>query len=139
MQHQLPDRVPVMCQLALGHYFLNTEIPSYKIWFTSEGFAEALVSLQRRYRFDGILVNLPGRPEYLLDEVASIEENKEGQTLIWRNGDRTFFPRDDNPQHTVVDRNRLTRADFATLDPDHLEQLDDFIGYVQEYLSCPLD
>ncbi|MEI2692045.1 MAG: hypothetical protein V9H69_21000 [Anaerolineae bacterium] len=24
MRHRLPDRVPVMCQLAIGHYFLNT-------------------------------------------------------------------------------------------------------------------
>ena len=23
MRHGVPDRVPVMCQLALGHYFLN--------------------------------------------------------------------------------------------------------------------
>ena len=23
MNHDEPDRVPVMCQLALGHYFLN--------------------------------------------------------------------------------------------------------------------
>lgn len=137
MQHQLPDRVPVMCQLALGHYFLNTETPPYKIWFTSEGFAEALVTLQRRYRFDGILVNLPGRPEHLLDEVASIEKHKEGQTLIWRNGDRTFFPRDDNPQHTVADPNQPTRDDFAIIDPDHLEQLDNFTGYVWNIYHVP--
>ena len=48
MHHRLPDRVPVMCQLALGHYFLNTSLPRPRIWLTSEGFAEALVLLQRR-------------------------------------------------------------------------------------------
>ena len=26
MQGKIADRVPVMCQLALGHYFLNTDI-----------------------------------------------------------------------------------------------------------------
>lgn len=67
MHHQQPDRVPVMCQLALGHYFLNAGLPPHRIWFTSEGFAEALVKLQRRYRFDGILINLPGRPANLLE------------------------------------------------------------------------
>ena len=60
MQLQVPDRVPVMCQLALGHYFLNTGYAPHEIWFDSEAFAEALVLLQRRYRFDGILVNMPG-------------------------------------------------------------------------------
>ncbi len=74
MRHRLPDRVPVMCQLALGHYFLNTPLKPHEIWFTSEGFAEALVQLQRRYRFDGILINLPGRPAGLLDQVQSIAE-----------------------------------------------------------------
>ena len=39
MQHREPDRVPVMCQLALGHYFLNAGLPPHRVWFTSEGFA----------------------------------------------------------------------------------------------------
>ena len=69
-----PDRVPVMCQLALGHYFLNTGIAPHEIWFTSEGFAEAPSTLQRRYRFDGILVNLPGRPPDLLTQVGAIDK-----------------------------------------------------------------
>jgi hypothetical protein len=62
MNHQEPDRVPVMCQLALGHYFLHCDAAPSDIWFDSEVFAKALVELQRRYRFDGILINLPGRP-----------------------------------------------------------------------------
>jgi len=62
MNHQTPDRVPVMCQLALGHYFLNCSYKPSDIWFDSETFARVLVELQRAYGFDGILVNLPGRP-----------------------------------------------------------------------------
>ncbi len=61
MRRRLPDRVPVMCQLALGHYFLNSTEDAFAIWYTSGGFARALVELARRYRFDGILINLPGR------------------------------------------------------------------------------
>jgi len=29
MRLQVPDRVPVMCQLSLGHYFLNVDLPVY--------------------------------------------------------------------------------------------------------------
>ena len=130
MRRQTPDRVPVMCQLALGHYFLNTELPPHKIWFTSEGFAEALVALQQRYRFDGILINLPGRPENTLDEVTSIEETEDGEVLTWTNGDTTFIPWDDNPHHHVADPSKPTRADFATIDPDNLDFLDDLAGYL---------
>ena len=48
MQHRVPDRVPVMCQLALGHYFLNTGLPPHRIWFTSEGFAAAFGQVTSR-------------------------------------------------------------------------------------------
>ena len=56
-----PDRVPVMCQLSLGHYFLHSGLDAIDIWHDTDAFAEALVRLQERYGFDGILVNLPGR------------------------------------------------------------------------------
>ena len=102
MQLQQPDRVPVMCQLALGHYFLNTDFAPHEIWFDSEAFAEAVVALQRRYRFDGILVNLPGRPPDLLDEVARVERTPDGEQLTWRNGEVTFCPWDDNPYHALA-------------------------------------
>ena len=118
-----PDRVPVMCQLAMGHTFLHGGGAPHEIWFDSEAFAEALVTLQRRYRFDGILVNLPGRPPDLLDRAARIERTPEGERLTWRNGDVTFFPWDDNPHHTAAG-GPPARADFATLDPDALEAED---------------
>lgn len=137
MQRQIPDRVPVMCQLALGHYFLNTGLLPHEIWFTSEGFAQALVALQRRYRFDGILINLPGRPEDTLDEVDNITEDDDGQWLAWRNGDRTFIPWDDNPHHHVGDKSKATRADFAAIDPDNLDYLDDLTGYIWNTYHIP--
>ena len=39
MRHERVDRVPVMCQLAIGHYLLNSGIAPAELWFTSEGFA----------------------------------------------------------------------------------------------------
>ncbi|NQU54757.1 MAG: hypothetical protein HQ522_19720, partial [Bacteroidetes bacterium] len=64
INHKSADRIPVMCQLALGHYFINTKYTPADIWFDSKIFAKALVTLQEEYRFDGILINLPGRPDY---------------------------------------------------------------------------
>jgi len=137
MRHQIPDRVPVMCQLALGHYFLNCGLPPYKVWFTSEGFAEALVTLQRRYRFDGILVNIPGRPEDLLDDVRVIEDLPDQQRIQWRDGSTTILPRDDNAYHLMADGSKPPRADFETLDPNQLDGLDDIIGYVWGVYHVP--
>ena len=129
MRLETPDRVPVMCQLALGHLFLHTRLPPHRIWFTSEGFAEALVEIQRCYAFDGILINLPGRPEHLLDDVTSIEHTHDGERMTWRNGDVTLVPWDDNAQYYPADASRPYHADFATFDPDHMEAIDSFPGY----------
>ncbi len=133
----LPDRVPVMCQLAIGHYFLNTGISPIDIWFTSEGFAEALVLLQRRYHFDGILINLPGRPPNLLDQVARAEEDADGLTLTWRSGDITFAPWDDNLQHRPSPEHQPSRADFAAIDPDDLDFIDSLQSYVWNTYHVP--
>ena len=137
MRHQLPDRVPVMCQLALGHYFLNTRFAPHEIWFTSEAFAEALVELQRRYQFDGILINLPGRPDGLLGEIKSIKETGEGEELTWDNGDVTLIPWDDNPQHYHADGSMARRADFDAIDPADLDSIDDLPGYVWNTYHVP--
>ncbi len=129
MGRQVPDRVPVFCQLALGHYFLNTGLPPHRIWFTSEGFAEALVMLQRRYQFDGLLINLPGRPPGLLRQLRRLETGPEGEQLFWKDGSVTFVPVDDNPRHFDPDGSPPRRADFTALDPDRLEGLDALTGY----------
>ncbi|MHC4595752.1 MAG: uroporphyrinogen decarboxylase family protein [Planctomycetota bacterium] len=96
MDHKKPDRVPVMCQLALGHYFLNCDYSPSEIWFDSETFAKALVELQQRYEFDGILVNIPGRPP------------------DWKS--ETIFPPDDNPQTHRPGQMPLERANYRSVD-----------------------
>jgi hypothetical protein len=137
MRLQQPDRVPVMCQLALGHYFLNSDRSPHEIWFDSEAFADALVRLQRRYRFDGILVNIPGRPADLLDQVARIERTPDGERLIWRTGEITFCPWDDNPYHMDASGDPAPRADFTAIDPDRLDLLATLSGYTWGVYHVP--
>ncbi len=119
MRLESPDRVPVMCQLALGHYFLHTGLDPVEIWHDSEVFAEALVLLQRRYDFDGILVNLPGRDPDWRRDVAGIEPVADGQRVVWRNGWSTVVPRDDNA-HVYRDGTTGRVADFDAVDPERL-------------------
>lgn len=137
MHNQQPDRVPVMCQLACGHYFLYSGVPPEEIWFTSEGFAEALVRMQRRYSFDGILINLPGRFNGFLDYVTRREPNDDGVWMTLRTGDRIFLPYDDNAQLYPVEDGRPTRADFDTIDPDDLGFIDDLRGYMWNTVHLP--
>jgi len=103
MRREAVDRVPVMCQLAIGHYLLNTPVAPADLWFTSEGFRRALVMLARRYDFDGILINLPGRDPNWMRHVARIETAPDGsQTVFFSNGQHARCPADDNVQYALA-------------------------------------
>ncbi len=121
MALEVPDRVPVFCQLSIGHYFLHARPTAEEIWFRSAAFAEALVELQQRYRFDGILVNLPGRDPEFDRHIDRIERRDgDGETWIWwKNGNYTRVPDDDNPHYFQVGGKRYFPR-FSELDPESL-------------------
>jgi uroporphyrinogen decarboxylase len=119
MRHQTPDRVPLMCQLALGHYFLNCDLPAMDIWHSTEAFGEALIALQRRYHFDGILINLPGRDPDWRFYIRRIEEREDEQIIHWLNGWTTVCPPDDNP-HVYREDGERYFAPFELIDPEEL-------------------
>lgn len=114
-----PDRVPVMCQLALGHYFLHSGLDAVEIWHATDAFAEALLRLQRRYGFDGILVNLPGRDPDWRRQVARVDEREGERVITWTTGWYTSAPPDDNPHVYQPDGTRYFPA-FDEVDPDRL-------------------
>ena len=119
MRHEPVDRVPVMCQLAIGHYLLNTDVKPAELWFTSEGFSKALVDLARRYGFDGVLLNLPGRDPDWMRYVAEIQTAADGgQTVLWINGEHARCPADDNVQH--IHRSGYRRPQIGEVDPARL-------------------
>lgn len=130
MRHEQPDRVPVMCQLSIGHYNLNGGYRPHEIWYETEAFADACVQLARKYAFDGILVVLTGRPPNYLDNVVSRTEDQDGEWLTWRNGDRTFLPWDDMAHHHPADESKPTRAVFENFDPERdFDRLHGYLGY----------
>jgi uroporphyrinogen decarboxylase len=116
MNHETPDRVPVMCQLALGHYFLNCDYGPSDIWFDSQTFAGALVELMKKYGFDGTLLNLPGRSPEWKDRLQSYEKNDDGELLCWKSGLETVVPSNDNPHTYQKGRTPLQRADYNKID-----------------------
>jgi len=117
MRHQMPDRVPVMCQLALGHYFLHSQCAPAEIWFDSDVFVRTLSEFQQRYRFDGFLINVPGRPADWRRWLRGQRWEGDQQVLTWADGFVTTFPPDDNGHTTLADGGDLPRADPANVDP----------------------
>jgi uroporphyrinogen-III decarboxylase len=124
MRHGTPDRVPVMCQLALGHYFLRSGGDAIDIWHDGEAFASALVILQRRYGFDGILVNLPGRDPGWRLQVDRVETVGRDRHVIWKDGQVTVCPPDDNPHVFGPDRRGRRQPRLEELEPDGLYYLE---------------
>ncbi len=119
MRLREPDRVPVMCQLSLGHYFLNCKIPEIEIWHSTEGFGEALIELQKRYKFDGILINLPGRDPKWRSYIKKIEEKNGKKIIHWKNGWLSVCPPDDNP-HVYREDGKIFQARFEEIEPEKL-------------------
>ncbi|MFW5772420.1 MAG: uroporphyrinogen decarboxylase family protein, partial [Phototrophicaceae bacterium] len=141
MRHQIPDRVPVMCQLSIGHYFLNLRdrYQPHEIWFTSEAFADALLTLARRYQFDGILINMPGRDPNWRSEVASIEAKADGgEVLTWNDGGRVVIPPDDNALYEPPPESGTGWPDFFTFDPESdFDRLDEWPRYTWGVYHTP--
>jgi hypothetical protein len=124
MRRGRPDRVPVMCQLALGHYFLHAGLDPVEIWHDTPAFAEALVRLQQRYSFDGILVNLSGREPDWRRHVAREERSGDERRVVWASGQVTVVPPDDNPHVYGPDGRTRPFPPFAEVDPDRLHYVD---------------
>ncbi|MBC8874366.1 MAG: hypothetical protein H8E44_33440 [Planctomycetes bacterium] len=117
MRHEVPDRVPVMCQLALGHYFLHSDHRPADIWFDSDILAETFIKFQERYRFDGFLVNVPGRPPDWQQYLADRRDDGDGERLAWQSGLVTLCVADDNAHTFLPGDQSLPRVDYGTVDP----------------------
>ncbi|MGD9941198.1 MAG: uroporphyrinogen decarboxylase family protein [Clostridia bacterium] len=120
MHREQADRVPVFCQLSIGHYMLRSEVPPHKIWFSTDDFTNTLVKTALDYNFDGILVNLPGRPSGWEDFIAAIDKRK-GETVIdWKGGGQTVCPDADNAHYSGP----FTRPCLDEVDPSLLYYLE---------------
>ncbi|MBP1770035.1 MAG: hypothetical protein H6P96_653, partial [Candidatus Aminicenantes bacterium] len=97
MSGVLPDRVPVMCQMSVGHMLLRTGIPPSRFWHSAADFVDGLLALRALYEFDGILVSLHGHAPDWERRIAGFYREPDGERIHWKSGDSTFFPCDDLP------------------------------------------
>ncbi len=116
MNHEEADRVPVFCQLSLGHYMINTPFEPYKIWFSPKVFGDSLKMLAERYHFDGILVNLPGRQPDWEEHIVKKERKGIETYIYWDDGSYSVCPDNDNVHHF----SSQPRPSFQEVDPEEL-------------------
>mgnify|MGYP005619303631 CR=1 FL=1 len=124
-----PDRVPVMCQMSVGHMLFQTGASPSRFWHSPDDYVEALLALRSVYRFDGILVSLHGHEPGWEGRIASVSRGPEGELVRWTNGDETFFPADDLP--VVRPAAPPERPAFDRLDPESLPERPGYIPVSQ--------
>jgi len=130
------DRVPVMCQMSIGHMLLQTGFSPSEFWFFAEVFAEGLLELRRIYDFDGILISLHGHCARWRKEVARVRREEKGEVLTWKNGDKTIFPFDDLPRH--YPSKKTSPPSIKDFDPESIPEDIDFIP-VSQGLEFPIE
>ncbi len=99
MNLERPDRVPVMCQMSIGHMLLQTGFSPIELWCSAQVFSESLLQLREAYTFDGILISLHGHFPDWDRNIKRIEKAENELIVYWANGDKTEFPKDDLPRH----------------------------------------
>jgi uroporphyrinogen-III decarboxylase len=129
MRREIPDRVPVMCQMSIGHMLLQTGFSPLEFWSSKEMFAEGLIRLRRQYAFDGILVSLHGHAPDWEKGILRVIREEGRETVHWKDGGRTIFPADDLPLHYPAEAKGF--PSIADFDPASIPDRLDFIPVSQ--------
>ena len=129
MRLGLPDRVPVMCQMSIGHMLLQTGLSPLEFWLSKDCFAEGLLRLRRQYDFDGILVSLHGHSPAWEKNIARIDHQENRDVVVWKDGGRTIFPFDDLPQPDL--EAMAPPPSISEFDPEDVPERLDFIPVSQ--------
>lgn len=125
MNFQYPDRVPVMCQMSIGHMLQQLKnVSPVDFWFDAETFAEGLVFLRELYQFDGILVSLHGhfknwRKIYNQREVQNDKE------IVYLDDRKLIFTNEDLPFPEFYEERK-----FPSIDEIDVSTLPDEIDYI---------
>lgn len=129
MDLRTPDRVPLMCQLSIGHMLLQLGISPVEFWHSAKAFAEGLVKLRDIYDFDGILVSLHGHDPNWSKEIVSSKVIEGGEEVVWSTGERMLYLDDDLPIR--LDKNMKKAPKISELREDDLPASLDYIPVSQ--------
>ena len=101
-----PDRVPLMCQFSIGSMLQQLKPDPVEFWYNKTVFAEGLVELCKRFKFDGILISLHGHSENWRKELVSQELLDDGKQKLIFNDRTEIHSLNDLPLVTIHKRKR---------------------------------
>jgi hypothetical protein len=82
MNLQRPDRVPLMCQFSIGSMMHQLQPDPVEFWYDKNIFANGLIELCKKFKFDGILVSLHGHSDKWKDTMISSEQINGGNIKL---------------------------------------------------------
>jgi hypothetical protein len=110
-----PERVPAMCQLAIGHTLLQSGAHPVDFFLSNDAYADALLRVREMYGFDGILLHKPGRDPHFGGLIAGIDRDAATPRITLPDGAWIDCTRDDDPYLRGVALERP--ACVADIDP----------------------
>ncbi|MGB9773953.1 MAG: uroporphyrinogen decarboxylase family protein [Bacteroidota bacterium] len=129
MDLRAPDRVPLMCQLSIGHMLQQLKVSPVEFWFDKDIFVDGLTALRNLYHFDGILISLHGHDPDWRKQIVKVAKDENGESVYWKNGDVTYFPDDELPEHHPA--KQILKPSFQDFEPDSLPEGISFIPVSQ--------
>jgi hypothetical protein len=124
MDLKTPDRVPVMCQLSIGHMLLQLEVSPLEFWHDVNVFSGGLLKLREIYDFDGVLVSLHGHDPDWRTNIRSRSVVGGLEEVLWQNGDHIRYLTDDLPQPLNQDLHHPVLSEFDVKElPDTLKYI----------------
>ncbi|MCL5034057.1 MAG: hypothetical protein M1395_03010 [Bacteroidetes bacterium] len=128
MDLKTPDRVPLMCQMSIGHMLQQLPVSPVEFWFDGDTFAEGLLSLREIYGFDGILISLHGHDPNWRNQIVKRGNSEDGEVIRLKDGTTMIFGNDDLPQ---VDMQEAPKPGLAEINLDDLPKSLDYIPVSQ--------
>jgi hypothetical protein len=107
------DKIPLMCQMSIGHMQLQLKCSPADFWHDVNVFADGLVTMRELYDFDGILVSLHGHDPHWRDHILTRRMTNECEEIVWKDGNTTLHVFDDLPRHNSVrEKQKVTLTEF---------------------------
>jgi hypothetical protein len=93
-----PSRIPLMCQLSIGHMLQQLDVSPLEFWHDPVVFAQGICRLREIYHFDGVLVSLHGHDPDWRAGIRSRRQTPEGEEVTWSDGTVLLYVQDDLPR-----------------------------------------
>jgi hypothetical protein len=124
MNLQKPDRVPLMCQFSIGSMMHQLQPDPVDFWYDKTIFANGLIELCQKFKFDGILVSLHGHSDKWKDTLIGREQMDDGNIKLTYKDRTEVHSLTDLPLVTFKEKRNIPDIEEIDIDTDIPGEID---------------